>query len=235
MEGKEIKIKWIGQSGYIIRRGKTELYIDPYLSDAAEKASGVRRMVAAPIRPEEIEAGAVICTHDHLDHLDPGAIVKMNKEIDFYAPSGAHRHLRSLGAKRIHAFDEGAVFNIGGLRIEAVFAEHTVQASGVLAKAGGYTLYFTGDTYYNEKLAELGERGIDVLFVCINGRLGNMNVKEAVRLAKEIKPSAAVPNHYGMFAENTEDPLKFTNGLDNGFIMEFNRWYGVDEIMRKNG
>ena len=58
-----------------------------------------------------------------------------------------------------------------------------------------------------------------------------MNVNEAVAVAKHIGAKTNIPNHYGMFASNTEDPKMFTDQLDNGFIMEFNKEYALKEIL----
>lgn len=65
------------------------------------------------------------------------------------------------------------------------------------------------------------------MFVCINGKLGNMSVTEAVRLANIIKPKVAVPNHYDMFLSNSEDPHKFSDNVQNSYIMDFNKYYDL--------
>ena len=70
------------------------------------------------------------------------------------------------------------------------------------------------------------------MFVCINGKLGNMNADEAAKLTKIINPLVGVPTHYGMFASNTEDPEKYTSQIDNGFIMDFNKEYTISELLR---
>ena len=67
------------------------------------------------------------------------------------------------------------------------------------------------------------------MFICINGKLGNMNADEAVSIANAVKPSVAVPNHYDMFESNSENPEKFTLRVENGFIMEFNKEYEVKD------
>lgn len=83
-----MKIKWLGQSGYLLSDGETTICIDPYLSDAVNRIAGRPRMVDVPIRPEDLRADAVICTHNHVDHVDPDAIPHMHKEqMTFYAPS----------------------------------------------------------------------------------------------------------------------------------------------------
>lgn len=218
-----MKIKWLGQSGYLLSDGKTTICIDPYLSDAVNRIAGRPRMEGIPIRPEDLRADAVICTHNHVDHLDPDAIPRMHKEqITFYAPSDCAQALKELGVTQYVPFDEGAEAIVGGFLLEAVFADHTVPAIGVVVTYEGKRLYFTGDTYYNPRLAKVT---CDLLFVCINGKLGNMNVSEAIRLTQEIKPKLAIPNHYSMFASNTEDPERFA--VPNRFVMEFDKDYEI--------
>jgi L-ascorbate metabolism protein UlaG (beta-lactamase superfamily) len=39
-----------------------------------------------------------------------------------------------------------------------------------------------------------------------------MNVNEAITLTAQLQPKLAIPMHYGMFAENTEDPNLFLEG-----------------------
>lgn len=220
-----MKIRWIGQSGYIIKTAKTEILIDPYLSDVVNRIANRPRLVKAPLKPEEIVADAVICTHDHLDHLDVDAIVRMNREILFVATGEGQTKLQNMGFKHTKALGMGESVAIGDIEITAVYAKHTVEAFGIIVKADGITLYFSGDTLYEERLFEIAEYRPDITFICINGKLGNMNVEEAVVTAGKIGAKVNVPNHYGMFASNTEEPEKFTDKLDNGFIMEFDREY----------
>ena len=94
------------------------------------------------------------------------------------------------------------------------------------------TMYFSGDTEYNEKLEELAKYNIDIMFICINGKLGNMNVDEAVKLTKIINPKVGIPTHYGMFESNTENPENYTSKLDCGFEMKHNTEYDVLEVLK---
>ena len=221
------KIRWIGQSGYILSDENTTIYLDPYLSDCVNRVAGRERMVPAPVAAQDIKADAFICTHNHLDHVDVDLIEEMNTDgIDFYAPTDCEETLCGLGVTSYIPFDCGAKAQIGNFEIEAVYADHTVPAIGVVVTYGENKLYFTGDTFYNEKLENVK---CDILFVCINGKLGNMDVKEAVKLTENIQPKTGIPNHYGMFESNTEDPHKYTDNISNGFIMEFNTTYTVEK------
>ena len=211
--------------------GETEICIDPYLSDVVNRVAGRPRMVEPPFAPAALASSCVICTHDHLDHIDVDAIPEMDKAIPFYAPTHAEKKLRDCGVLRYNPFDEGRKYRIGAFEIEAVFADHSVPAIGILVRHGTLTLYFSGDTEYNEKLHALADAGLDVAVICINGRLGNMNVEDAVRLTKILSPRLAIPTHYGMFSSNTEDPQKYTSRLPHAIALDYNKIYDMEELL----
>ena len=80
-----------------------------------------------------------------------------------------------------------------------------------------------------DKLFRIVEYKPDITFICINGRLGNMNVKQALITAKKIGAKINIPNHYDMFESNSENPLLFSEKIDGGFVMEFDKEYTVSE------
>lgn len=225
-------ITWIGQSGYVLNDGITEICIDPYLSNVVDRIAHRGRMVEAPFSPEELKSDVVICTHNHLDHIDIDAIPLMQKTDKlFLAPSDAKEPLEECGVEKYQPFNEGDTYCAGNFKLTAVFADHSVPAIGVIVENKGVTMYFSGDTEYNEKLEELKRYNIDIMFICINGKLGNMNVEDAVKLTKIINPKVGVPTHYGMFESNTENPKKYTDAVERGFEMAYNVKYNVCEVM----
>lgn len=227
-----LKIRWIGQSGYILNDGETEICIDPYLSDVVNRIAKRGRMVEAPFAPKELKSDVVICTHNHLDHVDIDAIPLMNKtDMLFLAPTDAEEELKKCGVANYKPFDEGAKIKIGDFGFTAVFADHSVPAIGIIVRHGGITMYFSGDTEYNEKFEDLKKYNIDIMFVCINGKLGNMNADEAVKLTNIINPKVGIPAHYGMFESNTEDPKAYTSKIKCGFEPEYNKEYNVCDLL----
>ncbi|MBE5040574.1 MBL fold metallo-hydrolase [Ructibacterium gallinarum] len=226
-----LRIKWLGQSGYLLTDGKYTICIDPYLSNSVETVTGAKRLITIPIMPEELQVDMIICTHNHLDHLDPCTIKAVDKSNTiFFAPLDCEMLLKELGVLRYTPFDVGTNVRFGEIELRAVHAKHTVPAVGVLVCANGHRLYFTGDTFYDSKLEQIK---CDILFVCINGKLGNMSVSEAIKLTQKLQPKVAVPNHYGMFVENTEEPTKYLSGVDCGFAMRPNVWYEIYDILDK--
>lgn len=222
-------IRFLGQSGYVIKTKSTEIIIDPYLSDIVNRVAGRPRLLPIPLKPTDIFCGAVICTHDHLDHLDPETVTEIDAKQLFITTNGGKEKLKSLRKENVIAIKEGESIKIGDFEITAVFAEHTVEAFGVIVKAEGKTLYFSGDTLYSEKLFDIKKYSPGVTFICINGKLGNMNVEEALITAKKIGAKINVPNHYDMFASNSENPHIFADNVNGGYVMEFDREYILDD------
>lgn len=226
-----MKIRFLGQSGYILKSGNSEIIIDPYLSDSVNRVAGRHRTLPVPINPKDIKCDAVICTHNHLDHLDPDTVSEILPEQYFITTNEGKAELKRLGRKNAAALNVGDSIKIGDFELTAVFADHTVEAFGLIVKAENKTLYFSGDTLYNERLFKISEYKPDITFICINGRLGNMNVNEALITAKKIGAKINIPNHYDMFESNSENPLLFSEEISGGFIMQFSREYFLNEIM----
>ena len=223
-----MKIKFLGQSGYILKSGNSEIIIDPYLSDSVNRVANRPRALPIPINPQDIKCDAVICTHNHLDHLDPDTVSEIPANQFFITTNEGLSELKKLGRKNAAALNVGDSIKIGDFKITAVFADHTVEAFGLIIEAENKTLYFSGDTLYNERLFDIADYKPDITFICINGRLGNMNVDEALVTAKKIGAKINIPNHYDMFESNSENPLLFSEKIDGGFVLEFNKEYDLD-------
>lgn len=208
-----IGIWWIGQGGFVFKTsGNKIIVVDPYLSNSVTHA----RLVEIPIKPEDIVANLLLCTHDHLDHTDPDTLSKIGNVKKFIGPGSVCRHYREIGIEeeKIVEINRGEEKIVENINIAAVFAKHTEDSVGYALDLNGITIYITGDTEYDEKLNDVSKYKIDIMFVCINGKAGNMNYREAAILTKEIKPELVIPMHYGMFKENTANPEDFINYLE---------------------
>lgn len=206
-----MKIKWLGQAGYLLEVGGVVICIDPYLSDIVNEVEKMPRMTAPLLKPEELDCDLFLSTHDHLDHLDPVTVAQMKKEdVLFAGPPSCIERFRQLGVRQENLIQlgRGQEIRMNNVTLKGVFADHTRDSIGVAVRYQGRCVYFVGDSLYHEKLGgELDQ--VDVLFTCINGKLGNMNAGEAAALAGKLHPRLAIPNHYGMFAANTADPRCF--------------------------
>ncbi|MDR1463782.1 MAG: MBL fold metallo-hydrolase [Oscillospiraceae bacterium] len=206
-------LRWLGQGGYELILGGKRIYIDPYLSDMVEHSpEGLRRLVPPPISPAEARPDYYIATHDHMDHLDTDFIRELDcAGVRFLCPESCKAALLALGKgiaeDRITVLRRGETTEAEGFRVEAVAADHTPDSVGLVIVWDGGRLYITGDTLYGEGIG--ADVQADVICCCINGRWGNMNAEEAVLVSLRSGAKLAIPNHYGMFAENTADPADF--------------------------
>lgn len=223
-------IRFLGQSGYILKTANTQIIIDPYLSDSVNRVACRPRMLPIPLKPEDINCDAIICTHNHLDHLDTDTVKDINNGQFFITTNEGKIELEKFDKTNVTVLNTDESITVGDFEITAVFADHTVEAFGLIIKAGNKTLYFSGDTLFNEKLFEIAEYKPDIAFICINGKLGNMNVGEALSVAKKIGAKVNIPNHYDMFASNCQNPELFTKKIDGGIILEFNKDYDLCNI-----
>ncbi len=214
-----MNITWLGQSGFLLENSGQRLVIDPYFSDIVERKEGLRRLMPAPCSIADLSADALVITHDHLDHFDPEtvtAIMATFPSCRLIGPASvADRGGKAgLPESRLSQLASGKTIQLGDVAITATPARHSDKwAVGLLLHAGGELLWFSGDTLYYPELAhqvrQIASRPLDIAFVCINGRLGNMSLSEAAQLMAELQPRLAIPMHYGMFAENTADPDEF--------------------------
>ena len=213
-------VRWLGQGGFLFNLGGHILAIDPYLSDSVQDSSDhFRRMAPPPVQPDMLGAEVIICTHDHLDHLDPDTLCRTAAEV-YAGPPSCLEHYEALGLRKekLTRIGRGDIYHLGKARIMGVPANHTEDSIGVVIEFGGVKTYVTGDTLQDGALADIGCMGIDILLTCINGKLGNMNAIEAAALAKALPCKLAIPMHYGMFAENTVDPNDFSAAMSESGI-----------------
>ena len=67
-----MKITWLGQAGLLMETGGKIVLIDPYLSNSVAKVNPLNdRRVPVEEQFLHIKPDVIICTHNHLDHVDP--------------------------------------------------------------------------------------------------------------------------------------------------------------------
>jgi L-ascorbate 6-phosphate lactonase len=215
-----VSIWWLGQAGFVFKTpaGKV-VYLDPYLSDAAERLFGFKRLSLPPIAAEEVRADLVVFTHEHADHLDPDAlpvIVRNNPACRFAAPVGCTPGFDEAGVddKARMTLEAGRQCDLDGVVIHATAADHgdlSPTALSLMLDFDGIRIVCTGDTTFRpQSLKPLYVARPDVLLPCINGVFGNMGPVDAAMLTQAVRPRHVIPCHYGTFAEHgVSDPGGF--------------------------
>jgi L-ascorbate 6-phosphate lactonase len=213
-----LMIFWLAQAGFVFKTSSDKIvYIDPYLSDVVERAFGFQRMMSCPIRAEDVVTDLVLCTHEHLDHMDTDAlpIIAKDSRTRFAGPVECVKEFRKMGIaeERCHLLEEGQEADIAGVRVKGVYADHgelAPDAIGIVLDFDGIQVYHTGDTAYRPNdFKPAIEMRPDILLPCINGRYGNMNSEEAALLVRDADSRLAIASHFWMFVEHNGDPALF--------------------------
>ncbi len=221
---------WLGQSGYLIKSKAGTLVIDPYLSEhLTQKYAGTDkphvRMTRSPIRGQELSGvDAVLTSHKHSDHIDPGTLpglLETSTEARLVVPAALVAHAEGLGlpADRIDPIDAGQTKTIAGFEVQALASAHEDLDTddqgrhlylGFIVSADGWRIYHSGDTMLYPGLVEtLVDEPLDLLLLPINGRdpargvAGNMSAADVVDLASVVPTRFVIPHHYDMFTFNT--------------------------------
>ena len=233
---------WLLQGSFLFESDGFRLLVDPYISDAVERGQRLTRLAPPPLAASELRPSAIYCTHDHMDHLDPiglPEILSLNPGVRVAGPDSIRRRFEKLGldSSRVDTWAIGSRRELGPFPLTVVKAFHSdPSATGFLLEAKGLLFYFSGDTLFSDDLPKLildaaGGRAIDCAFVCINGRLGNMNAGEALQTVKAIHAAIAVPMHYGLFAENTVAPDAFVAACSEAGIRSLAFVSGVPTVI----
>ncbi len=210
---------WLAQAGFVFKtHAGTVLYVDPYLSNVVEKAFGFKRLSLAPIAAENISADFVLCSHEHLDHMDIESlpvIAANNPECRFAGPVSCVPEFEKMEIipPRFTLLEYGAEYTFGDMRVRTARADHgdiSPSALSLLFDAGRMRVLLTGDTCLNIPwMQPLIDMKPDVFVPCINGRFGNLDAEQAAGLTAIVAPRAVIPCHFWMFKEHNGDPEAF--------------------------
>lgn len=222
---------WLGQAGFLVKSpaGKV-IALDPYLTNSC-KAVGVEagfdmdRLVPPPLQPADLVGiDSYLFTHSHQDHLDPETLAAYRRaggRGPYLAPAETAEKLQALGvpANEVTMVWPNKSVRLDDLTIRATFAvpfagDDLTHVGYLVSVQDGPTVYFTGDTDYNEVLARaVGPHKPEVLVTVINGAFRNLGPAEAARLAKQLDVKVVIPCHHDLFRDNCQPPQMLHTNL----------------------
>lgn len=227
-------IELLGQSGCLIRGCSISICIDPYLSNSVQELDtpDLERLIPIPYEPDKIShLDWILITHEHIDHCDPHTLPKLAKASpngQFVGPFSVCEILKGWGieASRVHFCQENW-FSLGqDIRVHAIPAAHPkiernehghLRAVGYILQLSDQVIYIAGDTGLTEEIIQALKAFdcIDVALLPVNEQnfyrnrrniIGNMSIRDAFNLAKDLGVKKVIPVHWDMFAVNSASP-----------------------------
>ncbi len=173
MSREEPSITWFGHSSYLLTLNGKIILVDPVFSERASPFQFIGGKAFATTHPYTIDdlpdPDLVILTHDHYDHLDYLAILKLQSRVPLFCTSlgvGAHLEYWGVNPAKIREFDwwEHAEI-LSGLELTATPSRHfsgrgftRFQSlwSSFILKTGGMKVFVGGDSGYDEMFKKIG-------------------------------------------------------------------------------
>jgi len=202
----EDRLTFLGHSTVLIEMDGMRLLTDPVLGHVLWS---IRRRAPAVAAHHLADVDAVFISHGHFDHLDLKSLRALPGTPTVIVPAGLGRIAGRAGLGTVQEVNEGDRVRVGPLELEMLPAAHgrrrspRLEADAALGclVIGSSTVYFAGDTDVLPAWDGLAGR-VDVALLPVGGwgpRLGrgHLDPESAARAAAVIRPSVAVPIHWG--------------------------------------
>ena len=185
--GEPITVHFIQHASFYLTFEGMTIYFDPVTYEGVDYTTLPK-------------ADVIFITHDHYDHLDRNAIVRLlAPNTVIYCNETVHEALQT--GTVLKNGNKTSYKNI--MDIEAVPAYNTTDGreiyhpkgrdNGYIITLGGTRIYIPGDCEDMPEMSQFDH--IDVAFLPINQPY-TMTVEQAIRAAKVIKPTILYPIHY---------------------------------------
>jgi L-ascorbate metabolism protein UlaG (beta-lactamase superfamily) len=239
---QEDVLVWFGHSSYLIHLGGRNILVDPLFSRVSSpilffpKAFSGTEIYQQEDMPE---IDYLIITHDHWDHLDYEALLKLAPKIrKIICGLGVGAHLEHWGFRRWQIIEMDWNENISpetGLVVHCLSARHfsgrgilrnrSLWASFLL-KTEDFSLYIGGDGGYGPHFADIGAKFGPIDLVILDSGQHDKNWKhvhmatdEVVRAARDLRAKMLLPVHIckiSLANHGWKEPLVELSSLING-------------------
>ena len=204
MDIKGVKIEFLGHSGFLISYKDEKIYIDPY-----ETSNNLPK------------ADLILITHSHYDHCSMQDLEKITKDgTTIIVPPDAQSKITKVDGINMQIIEVGDELSYKDIKIGTIPAYNKRKEYhpkkegwiGYVLKFENLIIYHAGDTDKIEEMKKLTGHGKDgnefVALLPVSGKYV-MDADEPAQAAVLIKPTLAIPMHYGSGVGTIEDALKF--------------------------
>lgn len=218
----KLEFYWIGHATVLIRFYDKWIITDPNFSTT----TGIimKRFIEPGIDLEKLDkVDTILISHTHFDHLDQSSLRKLKGSKNLFAPLGGTTYIPDELFENVFAATPMKTFELDGLKITPIPVKHFggrwlidnlwdgEPYTGYLLEYKGVTVFFGGDTGYDETLFKLIGKAynIDIALIPVGpaswitgGGFGNgihVNPFGAVQIFKDLNAKYMIPIHHSTF------------------------------------
>jgi L-ascorbate metabolism protein UlaG (beta-lactamase superfamily) len=233
-----ITAAWIGHATILINFFGTTILTDPVFSErigldiAGLFTLGPQRLVAPALDFEELPPiDILLVSHAHMDHLDTPSLRRFKRSTPIVMAKNTLDVIEPIGFEEIYELDWGQWTRIGDVRIEALEVKHFGwrfpwekdrsrgyrdgrSYNAYLVSQGSHSIFFAGDTAYQEMFKKVRDRNIPVsLAIMPIGAYdpwiaNHASPEQAVQMADHLGAYHLLPMHWRTFVQSEEPTLE---------------------------
>ena len=210
-------IQFLRHSFFKVAFDKTTVLFVPFIYTSSTDEN-FKVLTPCPLTEKDLgKVDLILVSQEHFDHFDKKAIESIAKQHNSVVVS--HESVLnelSLPPSQIKPVKIGDLFSCRGVNVEVKSAHqpNSFYPVSFLLEQGGKKVFFAGDTHLTDQFSEVRA---DVALLPIGGNL-TMDVTDAVKAAKTIKPAYAIPMHYNTFPIIQADPLEFSQRIEKSIL-----------------
>ncbi|GAB5403424.1 MAG: metal-dependent hydrolase [Aureliella sp.] len=206
------KLTWLGHASWLLETQGHLLVVDPFLSENP----------SATASPSDVDAGFVLLTHGHFDHVaDAAAIANQNNAMLVANYEIATWFAEKHDVKNTMGMNLGGAVNLPFGRVKMTLAHHSSQLpdgsyggnpGGFLVEFEGKKVYFAGDTALFGDMQLIADEHPDVAVLPI-GDVFTMGPDDSVKAARILGAQTVVPGHYNTWPPIEQDTQAWSDQI----------------------
>ena len=212
-----MKLQYLWHSFFKISFDGATILVDPFIDMPAGENS-YKALLKCPVDAQKISGIDAICvSNEHFDHFDRNAVETIARR-DKAVVVGHESVLNELNLPNDlkHNVKVGENFSLRGVNISVMGAHYpnSFYPMSFVFRKGGESVFFAGNTALMDSFAEIKS---DVALLPIGGN-STMDVIDAVRATKTMKPKFVIPMHYNSFDTMLADPNDFKQRIEKSIL-----------------
>jgi len=217
-----MKLSFYGHSFFNMAFSNANVITDPFFSMKTPETSGLKRVEKCSIKPDVLkDINLILISHEHFDHFEKTTVEELAKKHNAVVVGHSSLIEPLKIPNHLKAFAKDSVpMKLRGLEITPVQAHHPQSFApfGYLISNAKQKIYFAGDTALLQKpFFDLAKLKLDLAMIPIGGTF-TMDVLDAVRATKIIKPRYVVPMHYNTFDVIKQDVRDFEEKIKDSIL-----------------